>query len=138
MIYLLDTSALLAHHRDEPGAEQVQALFENDEHDLLVASISLAEFARRLRDLGATPEEAHAVVRQYLQAIGGVVAVDAGIAMSAFGVICQTPARLPLVDALTAACARSRGACLVHRDRHMSAIPATTLAQLVLETPETA
>jgi predicted nucleic acid-binding protein len=29
MIYLLDTSALLAHYRDEDGAPQVQALFED-------------------------------------------------------------------------------------------------------------
>ena len=32
MRYLLDTSALLAHHRQESGWETVQVLFETDEH----------------------------------------------------------------------------------------------------------
>lgn len=53
MIYLLDTSALLAHYRDEVGAARVQALFEREEDELLLASVSLPEFARRLKDLGA-------------------------------------------------------------------------------------
>ena len=61
MTFLLDTSALLAHYREEVGAEQVQALFDRDDHELLLASVSLPEFARRLRDLGASPEDARHV-----------------------------------------------------------------------------
>ena len=42
--------------------------------------------------------------------------------------------RLPLADALIAAAARERGACLVHRDRHMAAIPASLVEQIDLST----
>ena len=54
MRYLLDTSALLAHYRQEHGWEMVQAVFEDDEAEIIVASVSLPEFGRRLRDLGAS------------------------------------------------------------------------------------
>ena len=47
MIYLLDTSALLAHHRQEPGWEQVQAIFTEDGAEVVIASVTLSEFARR-------------------------------------------------------------------------------------------
>ncbi len=62
MRYVLDTSALLAHHRHEAGWPAVQALFEADEAELILVSVSLAEFGRRLRGLGATEEEAETVL----------------------------------------------------------------------------
>ncbi len=34
MRYLLDTSALLAHYRQENGGEMVQAMFEADEAEI--------------------------------------------------------------------------------------------------------
>ncbi|MEI6676879.1 MAG: PIN domain-containing protein [Verrucomicrobiota bacterium] len=79
MTYLLDTSALLAHYRDEVGAASVQALFEREEDELLLASVSLPEFARRLKDLGCSPDEAREVLRQYRQAVDEVVAVGGGV-----------------------------------------------------------
>jgi predicted nucleic acid-binding protein len=33
VVYLLDTSALIAHYRQEPGWEQVQAIFEGLENE---------------------------------------------------------------------------------------------------------
>jgi len=57
MRYLLDTSALLAHYRQEVGWEKVQALFETDEAELLIASVSLTELGRRLYELGSTEIE---------------------------------------------------------------------------------
>ena len=51
MSYLLDTSALLAHYRQEEGGEEVQALFDDAKTQIVLASVSLVEFARRLRDL---------------------------------------------------------------------------------------
>jgi len=135
MAHLLDTSALLAHYREEVGAEHVQALFDREGEELLVASVSLPEFARRLRDLGASPDAARKVARQYRDAIDAVVAVDSEVAEASFDLLCQLPSRLPLVDALIAAAARSRHACLVHRDAHMRAIPAALMPQLDLEKP---
>lgn len=58
MTYLLDTSAVLAHLREEPGAARVQEPFNRKEGSVLLRSVSLPELAGRLRALGATPEEA--------------------------------------------------------------------------------
>ena len=53
MTVVLDTSALLAHHRDEEGADGVQSLFEDANIELLIASVTLTEFGRRMLELGA-------------------------------------------------------------------------------------
>lgn len=129
MRYILDTSALLAHHRQEAGWPAVQALFEADEAELILVSVSLAEFGRRLRELGATEEEAKAVLTSYELLFGEVAPVDAAAARAAFVLGCRTSRRLPLVDAFIAAVAQTRGATLVHRDEHMRAIPAELIRQ---------
>jgi predicted nucleic acid-binding protein len=129
MRYVLDTSALLAHHRQEAGWPAVQALFEADEAELILASVSLAEFGRRLRELGATEQEAETILASYHLLFGEVAAVDAAMARAAFVLGCRTPRRLPLVDALIAAVAQINGATLVHRDEHMRAIPAKLVRQ---------
>ncbi len=130
--YLLDTSALIAHNRQEPGWARVQALFEEDDSEILAASVSLTEFARRLRELGATADEARHTVEDYLELLDDVVPVDEGVAFTAFAIGCALEKRLPLVDALIAAAAQVRGACLVHRDQHMEPIPAGVVTQLDL------
>ncbi len=138
MRYVLDTSALLAHHRQETGWPAVQALFEADEAELILVSVSLAEFGRRLRELGATEEEAKAVLASYELLFGEVAPVDAATARAAFVLGCRTPRRLPLIDALIAAVTQIKGATLVHRDEHMRAIPADLVRQQDLEPASTA
>ena len=131
--FLLDTSALLAHYRREPGWERVQALFEEESDvEILAASVSLTELGRRLRELGATVADARETVEEYQELLDEVVAVDATVAFTAFDIGCETTPRLPLADALIAAAARERGACLVHRDRHMKSIPDKLLEKLGL------
>jgi predicted nucleic acid-binding protein len=133
--YLLDTSALLAHFRREPGWARVQSLFEEENTEILVASVSLTELARRLREVGATIDEARQTVQDYQDLMSEVVAVDGRIALMAlmaFDLGCETPERLPLADALIAAAARERGACLVHRDRHMAPIAEALVEQIDL------
>lgn len=130
--FLLDTSALLAHFRREPGGARVQSLFEEENTEILAASVSLTEFARRLREVGATVDEAHQTVRDYQELLAEVIAIDGRVALTAFDIGCETPERLPLVDALIAAAARERGACLVHRDRHMASIPESLVNQIDL------
>ncbi|MCU0500467.1 MAG: PIN domain-containing protein [Anaerolineae bacterium] len=127
MRYLLDTSALLAHHRQESGWEAVQALFEADEAEIIMACISLTEFGRRLRDLGAPETVVQETLANYQLLCTEVAPVDAATALAAFAIGCRTPRRLPLVDALIAAVAQAKGAVLVHRDAHMRAIPAELL-----------
>ena len=133
MTYLLDTSALLAHFRDEAGAKAVQVLFDTEAAELLVASVSVPEFARRLKELGMSHEESLHTLDQYLLALDKVVSIDELIARDAYEIICRTPERLPMIDALIAAAARSMQGQLVHRDSHMRCIPASMVAQLDLE-----
>jgi predicted nucleic acid-binding protein len=126
---LLDTSAVLAHTRGEAGGDRVQALFDEPGSQLFAASISLAEFARRLRELGASPDEARRAAADYAQVLDEVVPVDARVALAAFDLGCEATRRLPLADALIAAAARERGACLVHRDPHFLSLPPHLLPQ---------
>ena len=110
----------------------MQALFEEADTEILVASVSLTEFARRLREVGATAAEARQTVLSYRELLSGVIEVDERVALAAFDIGCETPERLPLADALIAAAAREREACLVHRDRHMAPIPENLLEQIDL------
>jgi predicted nucleic acid-binding protein len=135
MRYLLDTSALLAHHRQELGWERVQAVFEDDEAEIIMASVSLTEFGRRLRDLGASETVAQETLTNYQLLCAEVAPVDATAALAAFTIGCRTPRRLPLVDALIAAVAQVRDAVLMHRDEHMRAIPPDQLRQNDLSAP---
>lgn len=132
--FLLDTSAMIAHHRQEAGWERVQALFEDVDAEIIAASVTFTEFARRLRELGASPSEAHKIVESYQDLLDDVVVVDEKVAFSAFHLGCETPKRLPLVDALIAGAAAERGACLVHRDQHMAGIPPELMETLDLAT----
>jgi predicted nucleic acid-binding protein len=129
MRYVLDTSALLAHHRQEPGWPAVQALFEDDEAELILTSVSLAEFGRRLRELGATEDEVEATLASYQLLFGEVAAVDVAAALAACVLGCRTSRGVPLIDALIAAVAETKGATLVHHDEHMRAIPAELVRQ---------
>jgi predicted nucleic acid-binding protein len=129
MRYLLDTSALLAHHRLEVGWEAVQAIFEADDAEIVVACVSLTEFGRRLRDLGATETIIQETLTNYQLLCAEVAPVDKAMALAALEISRCTPRRLPLTDALIAAVAQARGAVLVHRDEHMRAIPLDLLQQ---------
>lgn len=123
MRYLLDTSAILAHFRHEHGWDAVQAIFEAEDAELLVASVSLTEFGRRLRDLGASQNQTEETIASYQLLFDEIVPIDAVLARAAIAFTYSTPQRLPFVDALIATAAQSRQAVLVHRDEHMRHIP---------------
>ena len=129
MTFLLDTSAWLAHYRQEAGGERVQALFDDPEAEILSVSVCLTEFARRMRDLGASRQQIRETLTNYKHLFSKMVPVDEAVAQTAFEIICGTPQRLPLVDAIIAAAAQLQGACLVHRDEHMRAIPERLILQ---------
>jgi PIN domain nuclease of toxin-antitoxin system len=65
MIYLLDTSALLAHYRGESGTERVHELFDGVENWILIASISITEFFRRMVDFVALEPDIDAPMLAY-------------------------------------------------------------------------
>lgn len=133
MRYLLDTSALLAHYRQEMGWEPVQALFEDPESEIDIAAPTLTEFAWRLRALGVEDAEIHNLLDNYSLLFTRVMAIDASIAIAAFAIGRQASDRIPLIDTLIAAAAQADEAVLVHRDAHMAAIPAEAVRQHPLE-----
>lgn len=94
-----------------------------------MAGVSVAEFGRRLLDLGAPESEVSQTLSDYGALMSEVVSVDSELAYGAFVLGNRTPARLPLIDALIATAAQARDAVLVHRDQHMSAIPSELLKQ---------
>ena len=132
MKVLLDTSACLAHFRGESGADQVQELFVRDDVDILLCSVTLAEMARRLRELGVPKAQIWRIVADYEDLAVEIVPVGTEIARKSDEICLKTTSRLPLADALIAAAAASRGATLVHRDIHMRSIPRSRVKQIDL------
>jgi predicted nucleic acid-binding protein len=100
----------------------VQAIFDDADGEAWVCAISIAEFARRLRALGASATDARERALAYLDLMDHVVAVDSAVAVRAFELAAVTDARVPLVDTLIAAAAQSVSGTLVHRDQHFSAL----------------
>ncbi|MDR1191384.1 MAG: PIN domain-containing protein [Verrucomicrobiales bacterium] len=131
MTYLFDTSAWLAHFLRESNGRQMQELMDDDATQILLASVSVTEFSRRISSL--RPDGvAQGIVDNYLALFPTIVPIDGNIAREAFALSEQCPRRLPLVGSLIAAAAKTHGAVLVHRDAHMANIPARLLKQLSL------
>lgn len=132
MTLLLDTSAILAHLRHEPGAERLQKLFAVDMVTFLLCSVSLAELAMRLRALGASPAEASDTIEAYLQLVDEVAPVDDDVALEADRLSQAAGAELPLVDALIAAAAKQHRAILVHCNPRFQLLPENLVPQINL------
>jgi predicted nucleic acid-binding protein len=131
--YVLDTSAVLAHFRKEKGWERVQALAEDPHAALMLVSISLTEFARRLESLGFPAQAADDAVANYKSLFSNILPVGESLALTAVKVVRSATGRIPLVDAIIASAAVEQQACLVHRDRHFGVIPGGLLNQLDLD-----
>jgi predicted nucleic acid-binding protein len=132
MTHLFDTSAILAHHLAEPGADRVQALFDDESNSIGICSVTLLEFETRLHAMGLNEADRRAEVLKYQLLFDEVMSVDAAVCAKAAEVKFSATARLPNVDALIAASAAMHNATLVHRDPHFLAIPGTMLAQEIL------
>jgi predicted nucleic acid-binding protein len=132
----LDTSALLAHYFDEPGAAKVELLWSDGSARLGVSAITVAELKGRLHQEIGDEAEAMKAAHAYLDELTTVLPVDRATAELAWQLRLATPHRLPLVDALIAATARAADAVLVHKDSHMAQIPTGLVRQIPLtDTP---
>ncbi len=135
--HVLDTSALLAHYFDEPGAGLLDALWADASKRLGISAVSVAELKGRLHHEIADEAEAMQAAEAYLNELTICLPVDRATAEAAWQLRQATPHRLPLVDAIIAATARVTGAVLVHKDPHMSQIPPGLVQQVALfEKPE--
>lgn len=132
MTHLLDTSALLVHYLAEPGAERVQALFEDDAVLAGVSILSLDEFELRLHQLGLDEATRTARLKSYRALLNDVVVVDEAVRSEAIRLRTSATARVAAMDVLIAATASLKNATIVHRDPHFAAIPGGLLKQEVL------
>ena len=132
MTHLLDTSALLAHYLAEPGAERVQALFEDDAVLAGASILSLYEFELRLHQLGVDEVTRATELNRYRALLNDIVVVDEAVRSEAIRLRTGATAHVAAMDILIAATASLKNATLVHRDPHFAAIPATLLKQEIL------
>lgn len=130
--HLLDTSAVLAHYFGEPGADQVDELWDDRSNRVAVCVLTLPELRTRLGTVLTDQTEAGDAFRLYTEELTIPVAVTTEVASAAIELRKVVSGRLPLADAVIAGCARCEGAVLVHRDLHMAAIPCEVLPQIVL------
>jgi predicted nucleic acid-binding protein len=130
--HVLDTSALLAHYFDEPGAEVVEQLWATASARPGVSTLTIAELRRRLGEEMSDSGEAREAAAAYFNELTVCLPVDRTVAELAWQLEEAIAERIPLVDALIAATARAAGAVLVHRDPHFQRIPRTLVDQVVL------
>jgi hypothetical protein len=64
MTHLLDTSAILAHYLDEPGADEVERLLAQGPRIVALAAPSWVELDTRLREAGRAGKCLPAIHRQ--------------------------------------------------------------------------
>lgn len=130
--HLLDTSALLAHYFDEPGAAEVDAIWQESDNKPAICVLSVPELKTRLREEVDDADEADRAFDLYVNQLTSSVSVDRAVADEAARLRELSPARLPLVDACIAGCASQHGCILVHRDPHLDALSAEAVRQLRL------
>lgn len=130
--HVLDTSAILAHYFDEPGAALVEELWQDTGSRIGICVVTLPELKGRLAAEVADRQEVERAFSQYVDDLTTSLIVDRETAESALLLRESADTRLPLIDALIAGCARVRSAVLVHRDPHMSSIPQEMVTQVVL------
>jgi len=131
MTHLIDTSALLAFIFGEPGAEQVQALIEDERNHLSVSVLTKVEFWSRLKSLGRE-EEWEREWALHISLFEAILDVSQAVADRSIALRRACPDRLPTADALIAATAVAHNLILVHRDTHFGSIPERWLRQVDL------
>lgn len=137
MTHLLDATALLALMLDEFGADDVQALVDDERTCLAVSVLTKAEVWARLKALGreAVFEEEWMLI---LSLFDAVLPVDLAVVDQSVALRRGTPERLPTTDSIIAATAAVHGLVLVHRDAHFRSIPAGLLPSIDLPVPPAA
>lgn len=128
MIYLLDSSALLAFYFGEPGGDRVREILSDEKTIVRLSVLSMAEFWSRLRAIGSAAlfdEE----WRQLSEMMTSIDSISSEIVYRSLALRAAATARLPQIDALIAATAVEQNAILVHRDPHFLSIPQHLLQQ---------
>jgi predicted nucleic acid-binding protein len=131
-LILLDTSAVLAHFFQESGSEIVQDLLVDREQNIAICVITLFEFRFVLKEKKVRDPDIVEAVKMYEDLLPDALAVDFRAVQHAIKVREASSERIPMTDALIAGCAISNAATLVHRDKHLDAIPVALLKSIRL------
>lgn len=118
---LLDTTALLCHWFDEPGASRVDDILATE--SVFIAAVSEFEFVVVAVHRGVERAAAEAAFATYNDLSGETVPVTQSVARRALALRAAARDRIPTVDCLIAGIAAERGLRLVHRDEHLTATP---------------
>lgn len=130
-MYLLDSSAWLAHLFGEPGVEHVNLLFDDPYAEISISVLSLPEVYARLRSLGKQ-EQWRTIWETYSILFTRVISANEAVAHQAIVLRAASQERLPTIDGLIAATAIVHQLTLVHRDQHLAAISAQLMKQIQL------
>ena len=130
MTHLLDTSAILAHYLDEPGADEVESLLAQGPSSVALAAPSWVELDTKLRELVPELEKREDAFLQYTVSLTTLLPVDAESSLAVIRLRNAAPDRLALADALIAGVADAKGIILVHRDPHFDTIPGMKVLRL--------
>jgi predicted nucleic acid-binding protein len=114
------------------GLERVHALISDDDSEVFIASLSVTEFSRRLAAIGIGKDAAREAALSYANLMTSVIPVDTAISIRAIELGFLSRERLPLANALIAACASMTESVLVHSDGHFGHIPAELLETVML------
>jgi predicted nucleic acid-binding protein len=131
-LVMLDTSAVLAHFFQESGFGIVQQLLTDHEKRTSICAITLFEFRFVLREKKVKEADIIEAEQMYKDLIPDVFAVDLKAVQQAVTAREAAAVRIPMTDALVAGCAICNSATLVHRDKHLDAIPQTLLRSIRL------
>ncbi len=130
--HVFDTSAILAHYFEEPGADQVNALLAENAVEPGLPAVALLELKARL---AATVRDAAAAARAfqlYSEELIAPIPVTREIVARAEEILRRTDSPLTMTEAITAATARHEGALLVHRSPNLARIPGDLVRQCAL------
>ena len=78
--HLLDTSALLAHYFDEPGAAEVDAIWQDSANDTVLCVLSIAELRSRLRTVTSNAPEVEKAYHLYVKELTRCLPIDRPVA----------------------------------------------------------
>ncbi len=134
-LFLLDTSALFAHCLEEPGGDTVETILEPFPGEVRISVVTWLEFKLRLDEIHPIAKARREILACYAELLDDPEPVTPDVADAAYDLRHQAVGRIPNADALIAATAMVKGATLVHRDPHLSAIPAKLVKQIVLPAP---
>lgn len=130
LTHLLDTSALVAHFREEPGWQDIDSLLGREPAVAAVCVVTWFEFRTLLVAWIPDESEPDDILALYQGILETAYPITFDVTRAAYGV--RQFGRIPLGDAFIAGCAKVHGLTLVHRDQHLKQIPPAHLAQLRL------